>query len=384
MARRHDARQAGRGTRSHRPRPGAVQHLGAADPQPHRHAGDRHQESGRHQGLRAGPGAHRRADGANQPSRQGRARRVLGARRAADGWALHRRRHRPQGGGPLRACRRGRAGVRPYGHRRREHRRDDRRTASAFRSTCAFRANPRFARSVCAICRSSPSAARRSALSVTWPGSMVDGPPMLRSENARLSGWVYVDLRGRDLRSAVTEMQARGRRDSTRWPPGYSISWSGQFEYLERATQRLKIVVPITLAIIFILLYLTFRSASEALLLMVAVPFALARRLLVHLGAGARHLGGDGGRLHRTGRRCRRIRRGDAGLPQERVAAPLAAGEPADAATLHAAIQEGAVLRVRPKAMTVAVIFAGLLPIMFGTERGPRSCSGSPRRWSAG
>jgi hypothetical protein len=101
-----------------------------------------------------------------------------------------------------------------------------------------------------------------------------DGPPMLRSENARLSGWVYVDLRGRDLRSAVHEMQAAVER-AVKLPPGYSISWAGQFEYLERATARLKLVTPVTLGIIFLLLYLTLRSAGEALLLMAAVPFAL-------------------------------------------------------------------------------------------------------------
>jgi Cu(I)/Ag(I) efflux system membrane protein CusA/SilA len=101
-----------------------------------------------------------------------------------------------------------------------------------------------------------------------------DGPPMLRSENARLSGWVYVDLRGRDLRSAVHEMQAAVER-AVKLPPGYSISWAGQFEYLERATARLKLVTPVTLGIIFLLLYLTLRSAGEALLLMATVPFAL-------------------------------------------------------------------------------------------------------------
>ena len=109
----------------------------------------------------------------------------------------------------------------------------------------------------------------------TWPTSRIaDGPPMLRSENARLSGWVYVDIRGRDLRSAVREMQ-RAVADEVTLPPGYSVSWSGQFEYLERATARLKLVVPVTLAIIFVLLYLTFRRVDEALLIMATLPFAL-------------------------------------------------------------------------------------------------------------
>lgn len=96
---------------------------------------------------------------------------------------------------------------------------------------------------------------------------------MLRSENARVSGWVYVDLRGRDLRSAVTEMQQRFGQ-GVKLPGGYSIAWSGQFEVLERASERLKVVVPFTLAIIFVLLYLTFRRVEEALLILLAVPLA--------------------------------------------------------------------------------------------------------------
>src|SRR6185369_5225436 len=102
-----------------------------------------------------------------------------------------------------------------------------------------------------------------------------DGPPMLKSENARLSGWVYIDLHGRDLTSAVREMQRAVARE-VKLPPGYSMSWSGQFEFLERAQQKLKIVVPATLAIIFVLLYLTFRRFSDALLIMGTLPFALA------------------------------------------------------------------------------------------------------------
>src|SRR6185503_3083679 len=84
--------------------------------------------------------------------------------------------------------------------------------------------------------------------------SVMDGPPMLKSENARLSGWVYVDIRGRDLKSTVVEMQQAVAKE-VGLPAGYSVSWSGQFEYLERATARLKVVVPFTLLIIFVLLY---------------------------------------------------------------------------------------------------------------------------------
>ena len=104
--------------------------------------------------------------------------------------------------------------------------------------------------------------------------SIADGPPMLRSENARLSGWVYVDVRGRDLRSAVADMQAAVAKQVV-MPAGYAVAWSGQFEYLERATERLRLVVPVTLAVIFVLLYLLFRSFSDAALVMAAVPFAL-------------------------------------------------------------------------------------------------------------
>ena len=103
---------------------------------------------------------------------------------------------------------------------------------------------------------------------------ITEGPPMLRSENARLSGWVYVDIRGRDLRSAVKDMQ-RVVAQQVILPAGYSVSWSGQFEFLERATAKLKVVVPFTLLIIFVLLYLTFNRFDEALLMMATLPFAL-------------------------------------------------------------------------------------------------------------
>src|SRR6266571_1613494 len=103
---------------------------------------------------------------------------------------------------------------------------------------------------------------------------ITDGPPMLKTENARLSGWVYVDIRGRDLSSAVRDMQ-RAVAEKVKLPAGTSISWSGQFEFLERATQKLKIVVPATLVIIFVLLYLIFRRFADALLILATLPFAL-------------------------------------------------------------------------------------------------------------
>ena len=191
---------------------------------------------------------------------------------------------------------------------------------------------------------------------------ITDGPPMLKSENARLSGWVYVDMAGRDLKSAVRDMQAEVAA-KVKLPPGYSMSWSGQFEYLERATARLKVVVPFTLLIIFVLLYLTFRRFDEALLIMAALPFALVggiwllwllgHNVSVASGVGFIALAGVAAEF------------GVIMLLYLKQAweARVADGRTTEADLLDA-IREGAVLRVRPKAMTVAVIFAGLLPIM--------------------
>jgi copper/silver efflux system protein len=196
-----------------------------------------------------------------------------------------------------------------------------------------------------------------------------EGPPMLRSENARLSGWVYVDVRGRDLRAVVNDMQAAVGKQVT-LPPGYAVSWSGQFEYLERATARLKLVVPATLAVIFVLLYLLFRSFKDAALVMAAVPFslvggfwlvwALGHAISVATAVGFIALAGvaaEFGVVMQVYLKNAHARR-------------LAAGEPDNDATLRAAIREGAVLRVRPKAMTVAVVMGGLLPILLASGTG--------------
>ncbi|MGZ2748548.1 efflux RND transporter permease subunit [Burkholderia stagnalis] len=199
--------------------------------------------------------------------------------------------------------------------------------------------------------------------------TIADGPPMIRSENARLSGYVYVDIRNTDLRSAVDAMQQVVARE-VRLPPGYAIAWSGQFEYLERAAAKLRTVIPVTLAVIFVLLFLTFGSAADALLLMSTVPFALVGGfwliwLLGHAVSVATSVGfialagvaaefGVVMLLYLKGALDRR----------------LAAGEPLTEALLLDAIREGAVLRVRPKAMTVAVVLAGLVPIMVGHGAG--------------
>jgi Cu(I)/Ag(I) efflux system membrane protein CusA/SilA len=137
---------------------------------------------------------------------------------------------------------------------------------------------------------------------------IVDGPPMLKSENARLSGWVYVDIRGRDLRSAVQDMQ-HAVAEHVKVPPGYSVSWSGQFEFLERAAARLKVVVPFTLLIILVLLYLTFRRFDEALLIMAALPFALVGGVWLLYLLGHNISRRQCRRLHRARWRLGRIRR---------------------------------------------------------------------------
>ncbi|MGB5081876.1 MAG: efflux RND transporter permease subunit [Burkholderiales bacterium] len=199
--------------------------------------------------------------------------------------------------------------------------------------------------------------------------SIADGPPMLKSENARLSGWVYVDLHGRDLSSAVREMQRLVARE-VRLPAGYSISWSGQFEFLERAAAKLRVVVPATLLIIFVLLYLAFRRVSEALLIMATLPFALVGGFwLMFLLGYHMSIASAVGFIALAGVAA------EFGVVmlvylRQAIDGREAAGRPLVESELKAAIDEGAVLRVRPKAMTVAVVVAGLLPIMFGSGTG--------------
>ena len=197
---------------------------------------------------------------------------------------------------------------------------------------------------------------------------ITDGPPMLRSENARLSGWVYVDIRGRDLRSAVQDMQ-KTVAEKVKLPPGYSISWSGQFEFLERATARLKVVVPFTLLIIFVLLYLTFKRFDEAFLIMATLPFALVGGIwLLYLLSYNLSIAGAVGFIALAGVSA------EFGVImllylRQSWDERLKQGKTCENDLLEA-IREGAVQRVRPKAMTVAVILAGLFPIMWGSGTG--------------
>ncbi len=195
-----------------------------------------------------------------------------------------------------------------------------------------------------------------------------DGPPMLRSENARLAGWVYVDVRGRDIASVVADLR-RAVAAEVSLLPGMSLSYSGQFEFLERANERLKLVVPATLLIIFVLLYLTFGRLDEALLIMLTLPFALTGgvwflylmgyNLSVATGVGFIALAGvaaEFGVIMLLYLKNAWTEQQQKGLLDE--------------AALCEAIREGAVQRVRPKAMTVAVIVAGLLPILLGAGTG--------------
>ena len=191
---------------------------------------------------------------------------------------------------------------------------------------------------------------------------ITNGPPMLRSENGRPATWVYIDGRGRALTEIVGDLQ-RAVAEKVKLPSGISVAYTGQFEFLERATERLKIVVPATLLIIFALLYATFRRWDEAALIMATLPFALTGGvwLLYLLGYNQSVATGVGFIAL-------------AGVSAEfgvvmliYLKHALAEHPPED---VEAAVREGALLRVRPKAMTVAVILAGLFPILIGTGTG--------------
>ena len=192
------------------------------------------------------------------------------------------------------------------------------------------------------------------------------GPPMLKSENGRPTTWVYVDVRGRDLASVVGDLrQAVDQR--VKLSPGVSLSYSGQFEYLQRAADRLKIVVPATLLIIFVLLYVTFGRFDEAGLIMATLPFALTGGIWtlylmgfhqsVATGVGFIALAGVSAEF------------GVVMLIYLKHAMEALPPDPSPT-QVEAAVREGALLRVRPKAMTVAVILAGLAPILWGHGAG--------------
>ena len=199
------------------------------------------------------------------------------------------------------------------------------------------------------------------------------GAPSIRTENALLSAYIYVDIRDRDIGSYVSEAR-NAVAQQVKFPPGYYATWSGQFEYMERAAAKMKIVIPVTLLLIFLLLYLNFRRITETLIVMLSVPFALVGgvwlmwllgyNLSVAVAVGFIALAGVAAEtgvvmLIYLDRAWQDIR-----------ARCVAEGRALTGDDLHAAIMQGAVERVRPKMMTVVAIMAGLLPIMWGTGTG--------------
>ncbi len=199
--------------------------------------------------------------------------------------------------------------------------------------------------------------------------AVTDGPSMLKSENGRPSGWVYVDFRGRDLSSAVRDLQ-RAVVDHVKAPTGYSISWSGQFEYLERATQRLRIVVPAVLATVFVLLVVVFRRPDDALIIMGTLPFALVGGLWL-----MDFLGYDMSIASAVGFIALAGVASEIGVVMlmyinHAIAARREAGTLTGRRALAEAIVDGAALRVRPIMMTASVVIAGLLPNMWSDGTG--------------
>jgi Cu(I)/Ag(I) efflux system membrane protein CusA/SilA len=200
---------------------------------------------------------------------------------------------------------------------------------------------------------------------------VADGPPMIKSENARPNGWIYVDIAGRDLGTYVAEAKARvGER--VELPPGYSLRWSGQFEYLERARDRLALVAPVTLGIIVLLLFMSFNRLGEVLIILGTLPLALiggawllyllGYELSVAVGVGFIALAGVAVEIGVV-----MLVYLNQSMRQRRDAAPdgrLSVDE------LRAAVEDGALLRLRPVIMTVAATVAGLLPIMLSTGTG--------------
>jgi len=232
--------------------------------------------------------------------------------------------------------------------------------------------------------RADPQQIAREVLVPTMDGAMiplgqlarvevVKGAPAIRTENALLSAYIFVDIRDRDIGSYVADAR-RVVAEKVKFPPGYYATWSGQFEYMERAQARMKIVVPITLLIIFMLLYLNFQRVTEALIVMLSVPFALVGgvwllwlldyNLSVAVVVGFIALVGVAA---------------ETGVVmliylehawQEIQARCKTEARKPTLDDLHSAIMEGAVNRVRPKMMTVVAIMAGLLPILWGSGTG--------------
>ncbi|MBA2659202.1 MAG: efflux RND transporter permease subunit [Nitrosospira sp.] len=201
----------------------------------------------------------------------------------------------------------------------------------------------------------------------------IKAPPSIRTENALLSAYIFVDIRNRDIGGYVAEAQ-KAVAEQVKFPPGYYATWSGQFEYMQRAKQKLKVVVPLTLSIIFLLLYLNFRRLTETLIVMLSVPFSLVGgiwliwllgyNLSVAVAVGFIALAGVAAE---TG--VVMLIYLDHAWDAIKARRAITGGKPT-VADLYAAVMEGAVERVRPKMMTVVAIMAGLLPIMWGSGTG--------------
>ena len=199
------------------------------------------------------------------------------------------------------------------------------------------------------------------------------GPSSIRTENAQLATYIYVDIRDRDLGGYVADAQ-RAVQASIQFPPGYYVVWSGQYEYLQRAKARLEIVVPATLLIIFLLLYLNFRSIAETMIVMLSLPFALVGglwlmwwlgyNLSVAVAVGFIALAGVAAETGVV--MLIYLNQALAEIAERRAGE----GRTLSKADLRAAIMKGAVERVRPKMMTVVAIMAGLLPIMWSSGTG--------------
>jgi Cu(I)/Ag(I) efflux system membrane protein CusA/SilA len=232
--------------------------------------------------------------------------------------------------------------------------------------------------------RSDPRAIASEILVSTTRGGMIplgqvadvsvsQGPTSIRTENAQLAVYIFVDYRDRDLGGYVADAR-RAVQEKVKFPPGFYAVWSGQFEFLQRAEARLQIVVPVTLLLIFVLLYLNFRRMTETLIVMLSLPFSLVGgfwfvwwlgfNMSVAVAVGFIALAGV---ASETG--VVMLIYLDHAL-KERQARCVAEGRPLDRADLRAAIIEGAVERVRPKMMTVTAIMAGLLPILWSTGTG--------------
>jgi Cu(I)/Ag(I) efflux system membrane protein CusA/SilA len=199
------------------------------------------------------------------------------------------------------------------------------------------------------------------------------GPTSIRTENGQLAVYIYVDIRDRDLGGYVADAQQAVKASIT-FPPGAYVVWSGQFEYLERAAARLKIVVPVTLMLIFLLLYLNFRSLTETMIVMLSLPFALVGGIWLMWALGFNlSVAVVVGFIALAGVAA------ETGVVmliylnhalEEVKAERAAAGADFTQEDLYQAIMRGAVERVRPKMMTVVAIMAGLLPILWSTGTG--------------